>query len=263
MDAALRVLIPGELSPDGKDFTAETEMKAGEYLGWGQEEICGGEAENEDSSEALCHEAARTHRRVFLGADENTAFFQAVDGFTCAFLMGNELYYQRTPYVFDFGCTDTAKNYDNAYPVQFVLSGQGILYTGGPRKVGTETWDSHLRFGFTEKRKLSAVDRHAPDDLRRDFVEGTEESVFSLYLPRGKYDFLIISGDEEEESSAVFDLPDYGCRASTGRLKKGRYACKVLSALAERDGEVKLRIRPGDSGKWKLNGMFVNKSNFF
>lgn len=126
--------------------------------------------------------------------------------------------------------------------------------------MGLPEYDARLGYGFESAEYLAAFDRKKPDALRRDFVEGTEEAVFVLELPKGKYDVLLISGDEEEESSSVFDFPDYGSFARTGRQKPGSYACKVLSVFLEKDGKLKIRIRAEEGAKWKLNAMFINIS---
>lgn len=60
------------------------------------------------------------------------------------------------------------------------------------------------------------MDRGEPDTLRRDFLEGGAEVFFVLYLPRGKYDVLLICGDEQDVSCTRAALPGHGTHGKTG-----------------------------------------------
>lgn len=124
----LHLWLPAEFSENGEEMLFEKDMEAGEVLCWGkhEKELL---TESVESSGVSVHKAARTHRRIMIGADRHTAFRKAVDGFTCAYGWGNELRYCQTPYVFDFGNIDLEKNYDDAYDRQIVMSGRCILYT--------------------------------------------------------------------------------------------------------------------------------------
>ncbi len=251
----LKLLLPGSLSENGKDTILERVMQAGEILCWGTEE----RAALRGSDFVLSHQAARTHRRVFLGEDPNTKFYQSVDHFTCGYLLGNELRYCRTPYIFDFGPGEAEKDYNDAYPRQIVITGQAVLYTGGPRRVGAEEYSAALGYGFQRKGEIRGVDRRKPDDLRRDFLEGSEPAVFTISLAKGKYDLLIVCGDEEEASDSTVTLLRHGTSARTGSLPAGRYACMMLPFVQERDGNIQLQIASAEGRKWKLNCIFVNK----
>ncbi len=259
----LKLLLPGSLSENGKDTFIEHRMKAGEILSWGTEESAaeqnGFHRHDFENQEVLTHQAARTHRRVFLGEDSNTKFYKAVDAFTCGYLLGNELRYCRTPYIFDFGPPGSEKDYNDAYPRQIVMTGRSVLYTGGPRRVGAEEYCTALGYGFQKKEEIRGVDRRKPDDLRRDFLEGTEPAVFLLSLAKGKYDLLIVCGDEEEASNSTVSLLQHGISLRTGYLPAGRYASMMLPFVLERDGKIQLQIAGTEGRKWKLNCMFVNK----
>lgn len=279
-EAVLKLYLPEELAEDGMGEVITRGMKAGEAIcfgdsaGFGEEYGETSKALHEGESEILIHKAVETGRRIFLGADRHTKYFKSVDSFTCPYLFGNELQYQMTPYVFDFGVCNGDKNYDNAYPAQTVRSGGCVLYCGGPRRVSVEEYPSErccaegstvdaaflIRgYGFLDTKDIRAVERNGPDDLRKDFLESAEEAVFVLNLPKGKYDFLIVSGDEKEASYSEFCLLRQGTKADTGFLAPGQYSCKILPAVQEEDGELRLRICTKEKYRWKLNAIFVNK----
>ena len=289
MNCALKLLLPGELSEDGLDRIVEQNIKAGEVLRWGAEvetdevlcrestteagrvicaeqepeAYCGEQktlaAREHTAGGVLCHVAARTNRRIFLGADKNTSYYRAVDAFTCGYLLANELRYVQTPYIFDFGTQETEKDYNNSYPKQFVVSGRCVLYAAGPRRMGVNEYRCETGWGFLQQGDLRTVDRGKPDDLRRDFVEGQNEAVFVINLPKGKYDFLLICGDEEEASLTQAMLPQHGTKVSTGKLAAGHYGCRILPVVHENDGELWIQLSTKEGYKWKLNAIFVNK----
>lgn len=259
-ESQLKLVLPGELADDGRSCMLVRHMKAGEIIFWGEE--CGEDASNCPPAmepAALCHTAARTHRRIFLGADRHTGYYQAVDSFTCGYLLANEHRYVQTPYIFDFGTGEGEKDYEDSYPRQFAMAGQCILYAAGPRRIGAEEYLTEKGYGFLQTDGIRAADRGRPDDLRRDLLEGDREAVFALSLPKGKYDLLLICGDEEECSCTMISLPDHGTALSTGKLEAGSYGCRILPVVQERDGELRVRFAAGEGCKWKLNAMFVNK----
>ncbi len=269
-EAVLKLFLPGELSKDGGADVVTRRMRAGETICFGDS---AGFWEAGEETEVLCHRASETGRRIFLGADRHTGYFKLIDAFTCPYLFGNELQYHMTPYVFDFGLCKGFKDYSNAYPVQTIRSGRCVLYCGGPRRLGAEQYPADCfaegntidaafltrSYGFLNAKDIRAIERSGPDDLRKDFLESQREAVFVINLPKGKYDLLIVSGDEKEASFAEFCLAAQGTRTDTGLLGAGRYACKILPAVQEADGELRLRIRTKEGYSWKLNAIFVNR----
>lgn len=267
-DCMLKLLLPEELSEDGRDSIVEQNLKAGEVLRWGQniksdKMLCteeeAGAAWESAAGGVLCHVAARTNRRIFLGADSNTSYYRAMDAFVCGYLLANELRYVQTPYIFDFGIKEGKKNYDDSYPRQFVTSGRCILYAAGPRRIGTDEYRPETGFGFLEQGDVRAVDRGKPDSLRRDFLEGQQTALFAVSLPKGKYDFLLICGDEEEASLTQAMVLEHGTTVCTGNLAAGNYGCRILPVIHENDGELRIQFTTKNGYKWKLNAIFVNK----
>lgn len=213
----------------------------------------------EAASEVLVHEAARTARRIFLGEDRHTAFYKAVDSFVCPYGLADSRRYTMTPYIFDFGKTDTVKNYDNVYSPQIYRLQRCILYSAGPKRLGAEEYKEGVGYGFGSAEGIEAADRGLPDDMRRDFLEGSRSVQFFMDLPAGKYDLLVVSGDEMEPSVTDVSLPQYGTCLKGERLAAGRYQCRVLPVMHEREGLLVLQLDSGAGEKWKLNAVFVNK----
>lgn len=258
-EAQLRLILPAELSENGVSSLLIRQMGPGEEACWGLEKDAECGKTIVSMSDVLCHIAAGTHRRVFLGADRDTAYCRAVDAFTCAYLLANDYRYMATPYIFDFGSGEGEKDYDNAYPMQIAIGGQCALYSAVPRRIGAEEYCQNKGYGFRSGVCIHSQDRGRPDDIRRDFVEGSEEAVFAISLPKGKYDFLLICGDETEESMTNIEVLEHGTVVSTGQLTAGEFSCKTLPVVHERDGELSIRICTGEEHKWKLNAIFVNK----
>lgn len=159
------------------------------------------------------HRAARTRRRTYIGEDRDTQFYKAVDSMVCPYGYGESLHYGMTPYVFDF-TGDPGKDYNDVYEKQIIEAGRAVLYAGGPRPVGEEIYASDRGYGFLasdcsgrqaedQETGCRIVKRQGPDSMRRDFAEGMEEAVFGGELPAGKYDILVISGDEFAKETAL------------------------------------------------------------
>lgn len=257
--AELKLSVPSELTEAEGLFLYKKEMRAGE-------EIVFGKRINTDKRmvpEVLSHEAARTHRRIFVGENQDTAFWKAIDSFVCAYGFANDFRYVSTPYIFDFGRQDGGKNYDEVYHKQSYMTGGTLLYAAGPNMVGAENYDSDKGYGFTDITGIAVQDREGPDDLRRDFLEGSAPVEFKLELPKGRYDFLIISGDEIEESLTTVVLPEQGTVCKGSSVPAGHYQSRILPVVHEHDGEAVLRFEAGNGLKWKINAIFVNKHYAF
>lgn len=305
----------------------EKQVKAGEELCFGKKTASGGEvifgekgcgrAEAADMGfrsegravlpAVLTHRAAHTRRRTFIGENEDTAFYKAVDSMVCPYGFAEKLRYGMTPYVFDF-TEDKGKNYDDAYERQVLEAGRTVLHAGGPRPVGAVKYLPYIGYGFlpagalagnlTEKgdsalagtltecgdsvsagnlmekgdsasaeglaetaggREIRIKRRSGPDSLRRDFAEGGGSAFFGVGLPAGKYDILVISGDKKEQSVTHLAVPGSGL-TYTGKVQKaGRYQCRLMPVMHERDGILAIRIDTNPGLKWKLNAVFINK----
>lgn len=265
------------------------EMKAGETVSFGcrvAEPVCiedagvRGEsaAATEEkpepaSSAVLVHKAAQTHRRTFIGEDRNTAFYKAIDAMVCPYGFADTRRYAMTPYIFDF-TEEQEKNYDEVYYRQLIEAGRSVLFAGGPRCVSAESYSCDRGYGFVKAPGVTMAGREKPDALRRDFAQGEETAEFGIELPAGKYDLLVISGDEDEESLTHLavcspeanssDIESTGARFSGIRMEgrrqaPGRYQCRLLPVVHGRDGILKVSVSTDPGMKWKLNAIFINK----
>lgn len=247
--------LPPEFTEPGEGDLLEQNMQPGDVLRLGVQKPWAEPA----PAGVQMREAGETHRRVFLGEDRHTAYYKGLDAFVCPYGFANWQRPQWTCMVLDIGDTALAKNYDSAYSRELCRMGQLSLGFGGPRLIGAESWSPNLGWGFGAGENLRIQDRGGPDDLRRDFAEGSEEAEFWLELPKGKYDLLVISGDEEEASLTRLELPQYGTRAGGETCSVGQYQCAVLPVLHSQDGVLRVRISTGENRRWKLNGIIVNK----
>lgn len=253
-----------------KDDIYRKDMRSGEKLEFGtkEETHCTGnlpEGKETVPGEAgvLMRQAALTRRRVFLGENTNTAFYKAVDSMVCPYGYAEGWRYPMTPYIFDF-TEEKNKDYENVYRRQIIRAGRACLYAGGPRAVGTEEYCADRGYGFLTEagmgpETITICGRKGPDDLRRDFAEGELPVVFGVELPAGKYDILVISGDQDEESLTNLEILDHGIHICGGRKGPGRYQCRILPVMHEADGVLRLRLSTEKGRKWKLNGLFINK----
>lgn len=250
--------LPGDLSESGETTRMEKDMKPGEFLIFGRKE----KMENIEKNEMVqMREAAGNHRRIFLGENKLTAYYKAVDSFVCSFGFANDRRPQWTAYVFDFGKNHDKKNYDNAYHSETCEMGGHVMTFTGPRPWDTGKYRPDRGYGFANERGLVVRERNVEDDLRRDFVEGEEENEFWMELPKGKYDLLIISGDEEEPSLTSIDLPQYGTKAGGVEMEAGRYQCLTIPFVHLKDGIFRVRFQTKKGNRWKLNAIFLNKDH--
>lgn len=255
-DSVLGLCLPAGLSGQNAPGIYRKDMRAGETVSFGHPVP---PADNRpDASGVLMHKAARTHRRTFIGEDRDTAFYKAVDSMVCPYGAADTLRYAMTPYVFDF-TEEQEKDYSQVYGWQLTEAGRSVLFAGGPRCTGPKLYTSDRGYGFAAAGGITAAGRKKPDALRRDFVQGEAAAEFWVELPAGKYDLLVISGDEEEGSLTHLAVRSSGVYAEGSVQEKGRYQCRLLPVVHGRDGILKLSLSTCPGMKWKLNTLFINK----
>ena len=147
-------------------------------------------------------------------------------------------------------------------PGETLIIGSEIEKTGGCEEreypaVQTKTAAN------TYKRFFLGEDRHtefykAVDSLVCPYLLG-----FSIELPRGKYNMLIISEDETEESLTRIHMPHIYGNPDGEHIKAGRYQCKIIPFMQERDGLFSIGLSTEKGMKWKLNAIFLNKEYYY
>jgi len=197
-----------------------------------------------------------TKRSIFLGEDTDTPYYKALDGFLRAWYYGNIRMENRTVYKFDFGCAE-GKDYGAAFPRQANCGEAMCMKYLGFHPVSPLEFTVKRGFGFEDASMVSTADRGGPDLLRRDFADGTEEAVFSVEVPRGQYELLVVSGDGEEDSVS-YVWAEHGRSAGGELVKKGRFQAKLLPLVLEDDGRIRLHISTKPGYRWKLNTLMIN-----
>ena len=112
-------------------------------------------------------------------------------------------------------------------------------------------------YGLAHDEGVLCVDRAAPNLLRRDFLEGSEENEFLIEAPAGQYELFVVSGDAAEDSVTVLDC-DEGRRTGGEVIKAGSFQHKLIPLVHERDGLIRLKISTKPGYKWKLCYILVN-----
>jgi len=262
-DAPLTLMLPEHLRKKPDELYFHAIMKAGEQLEFGKKaKTCSNTIPLNTSNKAQVHQAATTGRRIFLGEDRHTSFFQAVDSFLCPFMQGSTHQQHMIPYIFDFTANQTHKNYDAVFHMSYVQSGNALVYFGAPKAHGVMLYDTHLGYGFAHTKDLNIVDRAEPDDFRRDFIESSTDNEFLIELPRGKYNILVVSGDECEASYTNIYLPHITATLSGKHMKAGFYDCKIIPIMHEKDGLFRIQFRTSLGYKWKLNGIILSREYY-
>ena len=197
-----------------------------------------------------------TKWNIFLGEDADTPYQKALDGFTRSWYMGSHKIENRTVYKFDF-TSSLDKDYSKAF-FPLAYTAKGILRRHLPFiPVNPLNFTVMKGYGFEDTNSIQCVDRGKPDLLRRDFVEGTQEAVFAIEVPRGQYELLVVSGDTQEDSISYVWVEN-GRSAGGELIKKGQYQAKLLPLVLEDDGHIRLHIATKPGYHWKLNYVFVN-----
>jgi hypothetical protein len=255
----LSLLLPAQLSPLGNQMIYTKDMKPGETVSFGSP----GARQSSAIPRVQVRQAAFTHRRVYLGENRHTEFHRAVDAFICSFRLGNAHQYPITQYVFDFGTAAGEKNYDTVYRKQLFRTGKSLLFFGAPKQVGLEVYKGDEGYGFASLDGLAVQDRSVPDAMRRDLIEGSADSEFWMELPRGKYNLLVVSGDEDEESLTHIRLPHLNGMIPGEVVRAGRYQCRIIPFVHECDGVFRIGLSTEIGYRWKLNTLFLNKEYTF
>ncbi|WP_257345940.1 glycosyl hydrolase family 95 catalytic domain-containing protein [Pseudalkalibacillus decolorationis] len=205
------------------------------------------------------HEA-HTYRRVFLGKNKDTHHMKMLDHFTFDYYSGNYRESRTTVYRLDFGTGKEllSKDYSKAIPRQLHMGG-GIGQDF--RKISSETvFTPFTGLGWESVDHLIAVDRGTPDELRRDFICGTIEKTFLLELPKGRYDMLFVSGDNDAPSYTEIEIEGQNVWKPESVLKAGEFVTDILPVTQRKDGYVKIHFRTKEGQLWKINLLILNKN---
>lgn len=211
---------------------------------------------NEEYGNGIMSHETYTKHRLFMGGNLESEYQKCIDGFIRDRYLGNCRIQNHTVHKFDF-----TKIKDKNYSALFIrqtFAAEEMLIPATPFEpvsgVGYSEFDG---YGFVGEGERKITDRNGPDELRRDFAEGEESCEFVLDIPRGQYELLVISGDEEEDSVTCLNAVN-GRKTGGEIIKKGCYQCKVIPIVQEKDEYLRLKISTANGYRWKINAIFLN-----
>ncbi|MBP1963180.1 glycosyl hydrolase family 95 catalytic domain-containing protein [Paenibacillus aceris] len=207
----------------------------------------------------LVHEA-HTHRRVFLGKNQDTQHYRTLDHFTFDYYSGNYRESRLAAYRFDFGVASHVldKDYYKVLPRQ--VHREGVLGQTFRKITPGTIFTAYSGNGWESEEGLIATDRGKPDELRRDFIGGTYEATFIVELPKGRYDLLFVSGDQEAASYTEVEVVGQSKWKPENALKAGEFATDMLPLTQRKDGYMKIRFSSCEGMQWRVNVLVVNKN---
>ena len=212
--------------------------------------------QEEGYPQQVWHRETYTKRNIYIGEDSEVQYRKSLDGFIRDWYLGNVRCANHTVYKFDFG-TDDSKDYNESFWRQTLSAEERLELQLAPFLVKNLQFTVNQGYGFEDASKVTVVDRGAPDPLRRDFVQGSEDATFLVEVPRGQYELLVVSGDEKEPSVTKLDCVQ-GRRTGGEVIDAGHYQCKLIPLVMEEDGCIELNISTKPGYQWKLNYLFIN-----
>ncbi|NQX60864.1 glycosyl hydrolase family 95 catalytic domain-containing protein [Paenibacillus qinlingensis] len=210
-------------------------------------------------NDPLVH-VAHTHRRVFLGKNRDTQHYRMLDHFTFDYYSGNHRESRLAAYRLDFGVASHVleKEYTHVLPRQVHM--EGVLGQTF-RKITPETvFQSYTGIGWENRIHLEAMDREVPDELRRDFIGGTCEATFIVELPKGRYDLLFVTGDNDAPSYTELEVVGQITWKPELALKGGQFATEILPVTQRKDGYVRIKFNSCNGMSWRVNVLIINKN---
>lgn len=207
----------------------------------------------------VVHEA-HTHRRVFLGKNQDTQHYRTLDHFTFDYYAGNYRESRLAAYRLDFGVSPESleKNYTNVLPRQVHM--EGVLGQTFRKITPDMQFTPYSGLGWDNSEDLIAADYEGPDELRRDFIGGTSEATFIVELPKGRYDLLFISGDLEASSYTEVEIIGQITWKPDRALRAGEFVTEMLSIPQRKDGYASIRFRTCEGSQWRVNAIIINKN---
>ncbi|OCT15373.1 sugar phosphorylase [Paenibacillus pectinilyticus] len=207
----------------------------------------------------LVHEA-HTHRRVFLGKNQDTQHARMLDHVTFDYYAGNSRESRLAAYRLDFGVETQVleKDYSDVLPRQIHMDGVlGQTF----RKITPEmVFTPYSGIGWESTQAIVSADRGEPDELRRDFIGGNGDATFIVELPKGRYDLLFVSGDRDEPSYTEVEIAGQCMWKPEKALKAGEFATEMLPITQRRDGYVNIRFSTCAGSQWRVNVLIINKN---
>lgn len=199
-----------------------------------------------------------TKRKLFIGGDRDSAYHNAMNGFLRDWYLGNVRMENNTVRRFDFS-TGVEKDYAKSLPSQAFEAEQMLHLAAAFHHVTANSgiYSTKIGYGFTDMNSITAVDRGGDDEIRRDFLTGTDTVEFVINAPRGQYEFLIISHDSAEDCVTMVDAVNGLCDGGDV-ISAGDTQSLLIPVIQKKDVPVRLRISTKPGYAWKINAVFMN-----
>lgn len=199
-----------------------------------------------------------TKRKLFIGGDRDSAYHNAMNGFLRDWYLGNVRMENNTVRRFDFS-TGVEKDYAKSLPAQAFEAEQMLHFASAFHKVtdSNNIFSTKIGYGFSDNKAIIAVDRDGNDELRRDFLSGTEPVEFIIDAPRGQYEFLIISHDSQEENVTIINAINGICDGGDV-IVAGDTQSLLIPVIQKKDVPIRLQISTKPGYSWKINAILMN-----
>jgi len=197
-----------------------------------------------------------TRRTISIGEDREAQYQKKLDRYTRDWYLGNVRMSNRTVYKFDF-TNRSEKNYAAFMPIQSYVNQGHPMNTLDFFRIGAGKFSSLVGYGFADPAGIQIRETCAPDALRADFAEGTEDAEFIIDAPRGHYEVLVISGDGEEDSITVAQCEN-SRRIGGAVVPAGQFQCEMIPVIMEYDEPIRIHISTKPGYRWKINGILLN-----
>lgn len=211
--------------------------------------------ENQDDC-GIINRTTYTNRHIFIGEDKLTSVTKKFDDFIRDWYFGNVRMENHTVYKFDI--TENKNKDYRSYMARQSLTGEpGMTITFVPfYTIDNSKYSDYFGYGFEGNNIVMGKDSSS-DLLFKDYATSTEDGAFSMELPRGRYEVLIVSGSEDDETLTKITTNN-GFTTGGKLLKKGEYLAEVVPFSVERDGKVSIKLSTEKGYNWKANVIFVN-----
>jgi len=129
----------------------------------------------------------------------------------------------------------------------------------GHTRVSSSTgYSASLGYGWSSTVGLSSRDRGAPDNLRRDFVQSSGDHTFSVDLPNGNYQLILVIGDHSYRHDFIDTYAEGILRVNDLTVASGLFG-GVLFVVTVADGQLNIRFHDdgGSDANWVINAITI------
>ncbi len=196
-------------------------------------------------------------RRVFCGKDRYTDTVKMIDSFLFDYYMANDRYHNMTIYKFSFG---VPKNEMRRIEGRTLYAPQMKIEKEFFKLTGDMEYCTEQGIGFLGNQ-TEAKDTGRGNVLLQDFVSGSKRNAFLVELPKGIYEFLVVSGGSGRDTLTRIKSQDES--GTVIQTKRDGYETGVFMVVHKNGGVIRLDIETEADGLWNLNLMVIKKLTAF